>query len=88
MRGEPERGSLVVTDHRSSVITRLADIPLVVRSSPLRLTASYAAAASLVNAVLTGASLHLRSEANVNLERAERLWQDFATLETETRIDG
>jgi DNA-binding MurR/RpiR family transcriptional regulator len=74
---------LVITDHRSSVITRLADIPLIVRSSPLRLTASYAAAASLVNALLTGASLHLRSDTNVNLERAERLWQEFATLQTD-----
>ena len=76
---------LVITDHRSSVITRLADIPLVVRSSALRLTASYAAASSLVNALITIASLQQRDGGNTNLERAEQLWHDFATYESNAR---
>jgi DNA-binding MurR/RpiR family transcriptional regulator len=72
---------LVITDHRSSVITRLADISLVVRSSALRLTASYAAASSVVNALITVTSLRQHAKGMVNLERAEQLWRDFVTYE-------
>jgi DNA-binding MurR/RpiR family transcriptional regulator len=72
---------VVITDHRSSVITRLADIPLVVRPAPLRLTPSYAAGASLVNVLITMTSLRVRDRARPHLQTAEGLWHDFATHE-------
>jgi DNA-binding MurR/RpiR family transcriptional regulator len=65
---------IVVTDHRSSVITRLASNPLVVRSSSPRLTASYATGASLVNALITATSLRARDQASPTLQRAEQVW--------------
>jgi DNA-binding MurR/RpiR family transcriptional regulator len=73
--------TLVITDHRSSAITRLANIPLVVRSAALRLTASYAAGASLVNALIVVTSLHVRDRASSQVQKAERLWQEFSILE-------
>jgi DNA-binding MurR/RpiR family transcriptional regulator len=65
---------VVITDRRSSVISRLADIPLVVHSSSPRLTASYSSSASLVNALITATSLRVRDRANPTLKRAEQLW--------------
>lgn len=79
--------TIIITDHRSSTVTRLADIPLVVRPAPLRLTPSYAAAASLVNALITAMSLRLRDQSQPRLQLAETLWRDFATLEDFVRYD-
>jgi DNA-binding MurR/RpiR family transcriptional regulator len=68
---------VVVTDHRSSVITRLAHFPIVIRSGSPRLTASYATGASVVNALITAASLQMRDTVNPTLERVERLWKSW-----------
>lgn len=68
---------IVVTDHRSSVITRFADIPIVIRSGSPRLTAAYATGASVVNALITAASLRMRDTANPTLKRVERLWKSW-----------
>jgi DNA-binding MurR/RpiR family transcriptional regulator len=73
--------TIVITDHRASAITRLADIPLVARAAALRLTASYAAGASLVNALIVVTSLHVRDRASAQVENVERLWQEFSILE-------
>jgi DNA-binding MurR/RpiR family transcriptional regulator len=73
--------AIIITDHRSSTVTRMADLSLVVRPAPLRLTPSYAAAASLVNALITAMSLRLRDHAHSRLQLAEQLWHDFATIE-------
>ena len=51
--------TVVITDHLSSPLARLADVALVARLGTLRLMPSYAAGASLVNALLTATSLRL-----------------------------
>lgn len=73
--------TIIITDQRASAVTRLADILLVVRPAPLRLTPSFAATASLVNALITAMSLRLRDQSQARLQLAEGLWQDFATIE-------
>jgi DNA-binding MurR/RpiR family transcriptional regulator len=74
---------IVITDHRSSVITRLADIPLVVHSSSPRLTASYASSASLVNALITATTLRVHDQAKPTLKLAERLWERWGSWSSE-----
>ncbi len=71
--------TIVISDQLSSPATRLADLTLIARVGPLRLIPSFAAAASLVNALLTAVSLRTLDDSSVRLERAERLWQEFDT---------
>ena len=69
--------TIVLTDHLSSPAARAADLVLLARLGPLRLMPSYAAGASLVNALLTAVALRTRDAAAARLEAAERLWQEF-----------
>ncbi len=67
-----------VVDSLSSPVARAADLRLVARLGPLRLMPSYAAGASLVNALTTAVSLRTRQRLP-DLRLAERLWDEFGT---------
>jgi DNA-binding MurR/RpiR family transcriptional regulator len=67
-----------LVDSLSSPVARLADLRLVARLGPLRLMPSYAAGASLVNALTTAVSLRTRDRVP-DLRAAERLWEEFGT---------
>jgi DNA-binding MurR/RpiR family transcriptional regulator len=67
-----------LVDSLSSPIARLADHRLVARLGPLRLMPSYAAGASLVNALTTAVSLRARDRVP-DLRAAEKLWDEFGT---------
>jgi DNA-binding MurR/RpiR family transcriptional regulator len=67
-----------LVDSLSSPVARLADHRLVARLGPLRLMPSYAAGASLVNALTTVVALRRRPRIP-DLQLAERLWDEFGT---------
>ena len=67
-----------LVDSLSSPVARVADHRLVARLGALRLMPSYAAGASLVNALTTVVALRAR-DVKPDLQLAERLWHDFAT---------
>ena len=67
-----------LVDSLSSPVARVADHRLVARLGPLRLMPSYAAGASLVNALTTAVSLRRRKRVP-DLRLAERLWDEFGT---------
>jgi DNA-binding MurR/RpiR family transcriptional regulator len=67
-----------LVDSLSSPVARLADQRLVARLGPLRLMPSYAAGASLINALTTAVSLRSRKHVP-DLRLAERLWDEFGT---------
>jgi DNA-binding MurR/RpiR family transcriptional regulator len=67
-----------LVDSLSSPVARLADRSLVARLGPLRLMPSYAAGASLVNALTTVVALRRRPRVP-DLQLAERLWDEFGT---------
>lgn len=69
--------TIAITDVLSSPIARLAELTLIARLGPLRLMPSYAAGASLVNALITAISLPTRDKVSIRLQRAESLWQSF-----------
>jgi DNA-binding MurR/RpiR family transcriptional regulator len=70
--------TISLVDALSSPVARLSSHVLVARMGPLRLMPSYAAAASLINALTTAVSLeggdHLPA-----LNEAEQLWDEFGT---------
>jgi DNA-binding MurR/RpiR family transcriptional regulator len=67
-----------LVDSLSSPVARVANQRLVARLGPLRLMPSYAAGASLVNALTTAVSLRVRKKVP-DLRLAERLWDEFGT---------
>jgi DNA-binding MurR/RpiR family transcriptional regulator len=69
--------TIVLSDHFSNPAARLAGLTLIARLGPLRLTPSYAAGASLVNALLTATWLRLHDNVAPRLREAERLLQEF-----------
>lgn len=71
--------TVVITDDLSSRMARDAEIVLHVRLGAIWLLPSYAAGASIVNALNTAISLRAKSETTHSLQVAERLWQRFAT---------
>jgi DNA-binding MurR/RpiR family transcriptional regulator len=71
--------TIVVTDHRTNPVARLASHTLIARLPPLRLLPSYASGASLVHALLTLMALRLHKHTPTRLRRAERLWGEFGT---------
>lgn len=71
--------SIVITDHISCQPARLADVALIASGGPLRLQPSYAAAASLINAMLTSVSLTTLDDSAMRLDTAENLWKAFGT---------
>lgn len=75
--------TIAITDRLSSPIARSAKLALIARIGPLRLMPSYAAGASLVNALITAISLRTRKAARARLKTAERLWQHFDTYAEE-----
>jgi DNA-binding MurR/RpiR family transcriptional regulator len=74
------RGATTIglVDSLSSPVARAADHRLVARLAPLRLMPSYAAGASLVNALTTVVALRRRPRVP-DLQLAERLWDEFGT---------
>ena len=68
-----------ISDHLSSPIARYAHISLVARLGTLRLMPSYAAGASLINALTTVVSLRKRGQVKSDLRLAEELWDEFNT---------
>jgi DNA-binding MurR/RpiR family transcriptional regulator len=69
--------TIVITDHLSGPAARLAKLTLIAQNAPLRLTPSYAAGASLVNAVVTATWLRVQDHVAPRLREAERLLQEF-----------
>jgi DNA-binding MurR/RpiR family transcriptional regulator len=69
---------IAISDALHSPIARLADCTLTARLGPLRLMPSYAAGASLVNAIITATSLQTLEDASERLQAAEKLWEEFA----------
>ena len=70
--------SIGLADSLSSPVARLSNHILVARMGPLRLMPSYAAAASLINALTTAVSLE-GGDRIPALNEAERLWDEFGT---------
>ena len=70
--------TVALADSLSSPIARQAEQRLVAHLGPLRLMPSYAAGASLVNALTTAVSLRTRQHVS-DLRVAERLWDEFGT---------
>jgi DNA-binding MurR/RpiR family transcriptional regulator len=68
-----------ISDHLSSPVARYAELSLVARLGTLRLMPSYAAGASLVNALTTVVSLRTRGQVKSDLRWAEELWDEFNT---------
>ncbi|HEY3062372.1 MAG TPA: MurR/RpiR family transcriptional regulator [Chloroflexota bacterium] len=77
-----------ISDHLSSPIARYADISLVARLGTLRLMPSYAAGASLVNALTTVVSLRKRGQVKSDLRLAEELWDEFNTYAERDNAHG
>ena len=75
--GDVGARTIVLTDHLTGPAARAADLVLLARLGTLRLTPSYAAGASLVNALLTAVALRTHDGASPRLQTAERLWQEF-----------
>lgn len=75
-----QRGATTIglVDSLSSPVARVADHCLIARLGPLRLMPSYAAGASLVNALTTVVALRARPK-EPDLQLAERLWREFGT---------
>lgn len=69
--------TVAITDHLSTPAARLADLTLVAWTGPLRLTPSYTAGASLVNALITATSLQTLETNRSRLETIEQIWRDF-----------
>lgn len=71
--------SIGVGDNLSGPLARTASRMLVARMGPLRLMPSYAAGASLVNAVATAVSLRRHGANAPHLRVADALWDEFGT---------
>jgi DNA-binding MurR/RpiR family transcriptional regulator len=69
--------TIAISDALHSPIARMAKHALIARLGPLRLMPSYAAGASLVNALITAVSLRTLENVADRLKTAERLWSEF-----------
>jgi DNA-binding MurR/RpiR family transcriptional regulator len=74
-----EAKTIAITDSLSSPVARMAGVTLLARLGRLRLMPSYAAGASLVNALTLATSLRTLDSAATRLQVAEQLWQSFDT---------
>jgi DNA-binding MurR/RpiR family transcriptional regulator len=77
-----------ISDHLSSPVARYARISLVARLGTLRLMPSYAAGASLINALTTVVSLRTRGQVKSDLRLAEELWDEFNTYAERDNASG
>jgi len=77
-----------ISDHLSSPIARYAHISLFARLGTLRLMPSYAAGASLINALTTVVSLRKRGQVKSDLRLAEELWDEFNTYAERDNSQG
>lgn len=75
--------TIVISDHLSNPVSRHATITLIARTSRLLLMPSFAAASSLVTALIAAISLRTLDESSPRLERAEHLWDHFDTYNSE-----
>ena len=69
--------TVAITDHLSSPVARGADYTMVARTGQLRLIPSFAAGASLVNALLAAISARAHPGVSDRLREAEELWGEF-----------
>jgi DNA-binding MurR/RpiR family transcriptional regulator len=77
-----------ISDHLSSPVARYSNISLVARLGTLRLMPSYAAGASLINALTTVVSLRTRGQVKSDLRLAEELWDEFQTYAERDSTQG
>ncbi|MDE3074035.1 MAG: MurR/RpiR family transcriptional regulator [Chloroflexota bacterium] len=71
--------TIAITDHLSNPLARLASLCLIAHLGPLRLMPSYAAGASLVNAITTAVSIRNQAVAIPGLRATEQLLNAFET---------
>jgi DNA-binding MurR/RpiR family transcriptional regulator len=85
LRAAKKRGvtTIAVTDHRSSGAARIADMGLIVRIGTLRLMPAFAAAASLLTALLEEVAMRRHDAAAERLRDAEDLWEEFRSYTNE-----
>jgi DNA-binding MurR/RpiR family transcriptional regulator len=69
--------SVAIADHRSSAAARAADQSLIVKTGTLRLMPSFAAGASMVNALLEDVATRRHDQVSERLREAEDLWTQF-----------
>ena len=69
--------SVAIADHRSSAAARTADQGLIVKTGTLRLMPSFAAGASMVNALLEDVATRRQDQVSARLREAEDLWTQF-----------
>ena len=69
--------TIAMTDHLSSAVARHARHTLIARIGQLRLIPSFAAGASLVNALLAEVAVRTHEQAGERLREAETLWTEF-----------
>jgi DNA-binding MurR/RpiR family transcriptional regulator len=80
---EQGAATIAIADHRSSAAARAADRVLIVRTGTLRLIPSFAAGASLVNALLEVVAARQHDAATDRLREAEDLWTRFRSYADE-----
>ena len=71
--------TIVITDHRSSPAARQAEHALIARAGSPHLMPSFAAGASLVNALVVATLVAADGAAAASLETFERMWRSFET---------
>lgn len=71
--------TIVISDHLSNPVSRHATITLLARTSQLMLMPSFAAASSLVTALIAAISLRTLDETSDRLQQAEHIWDQFDT---------
>lgn len=71
-----------ITDHPSCIVARLAEVAYITPSRSLRVLPPFAAAASLINALVTAVSLRNRRVAEVRYREAEELRAGLDGFET------
>lgn len=68
---------VAITDHPSSALARMARATFIVPSGSLRLLPSYAAAASLMNGIVTAVAVRRKRESESRYQVAEQLREEF-----------
>jgi DNA-binding MurR/RpiR family transcriptional regulator len=79
--------TIVITDHRSSPAARQAEHALIVRAGSPHLLPSFAAGASLANALVVATLLQTKGT-SATLEGMEHLWASFETHEDWANVTG
>ncbi|MEJ7838004.1 MAG: MurR/RpiR family transcriptional regulator [Thermomicrobiales bacterium] len=75
--------TVALADHRSSAAARAADTSLIVRTGTLRVMPSFAAGASVVNALLEDVASRRHDQVTDRLQEAEELWTQFRSYAEE-----